>query len=139
MSETEWFQGRGVEEKHERAYIRRIVGWVLFSLFLLWAVYPKEATAQVAKKFELVGGAGTQDSLRIFEEPCANADVKKAMDKKKVPLKYRDKFKRSSLVWDGVEYDGCWIGIDGEVLNLDHKGDYLLPTIPLGSFKDKSV
>jgi hypothetical protein len=97
------------------------------------------AYGQSSRVFEWKGDNGSADSLRIFEEPCTEPAVTKALVAQ-VPAEYHGKFKRSVLVWAGVVYQSCWIETPRlEVLNLDEKGDFLQPSIPTSLFKDKSI
>ena len=92
---------------------------------------------QASRVAEWKGPQGTSDSLRIFSEPCSDAATLKEMVAR-IPPEYHAKFQKSVLYFEGQKYEGCWIDLGGEILNLDEKGDFLQP-IGLQHFKDKSI
>ena len=107
---------------------------VLAALFLLAYFIPANGQVQPSKIVTWPGG-----SLRIFEAPCTDPAVIKHIILQ-VPPEHHQKFKKSNLIWEGQSYSSCYIVTPNDhVVNLDDKGDFLMPPIPLTMFKDKSI
>lgn len=118
MVETEYFQGRSIDEKHERAYLRRIVGWVLVSLLVLWAVYPKEANADPVYRAQ-VG----EVTVTVYNDPCQVKEVTN------LPF-------RATWLEKGVLHEGCFSYAQHvESLMMYFSTDKTVAVIPVSIFK----
>lgn len=93
-----------------------------------------------APKFSWDNGKGSRDVLTLHEDACTNEKVL-AHIRERVPDKeFHDKFKRATLLWDGITYPSCWVEApSGRVYSVDEAGDFLLPGIPRRMFKESTI
>lgn len=104
-------------DKHEIAYLRRVIGFLLIAGFVLWAVYPKEVRAA-----EVLKNVDRQDrpmSLTLTQKPCKDS-VKQWFTKVNPAL--HDLMKAAILFYAGKNWDSCWVDIDGFVYSIDEEG-----------------
>lgn len=82
-------------------------------------------------------GDGKRMALRLYQTPCADAEVIKNLIPKVSP-EWLLKFKTERLTWDGKDWESCWLEVNGVVYSIDSEGAQLQP-IPKSLFVDEMV
>jgi hypothetical protein len=128
------------EEKAARLYGGLILSLLAIAVMvLLLALFAPAAKAQSkwSALFKAESAEGGAMSLRLFDEPCSDAAVIKALVGLVKP-EFLDKFRSARLHWQGKEYASCWLEYGGMVYAIDEEGAALQP-LPKSAFKDDGI
>ena len=132
---TEWFNG--LNTCHAKKDRERLRPWMaILAGACLAALVAAAKEAYGADAFKSKDEAGSPIVLRLFNEPCSPVVMKHVEEK---AAEYKDKFQRSTLLWQGKTWESCWVEIGGRVYSIDSAGDILQPPIPRPLFKEDTV
>ena len=131
------------ETRDEKAV--RLYGGLILSLLaiavlvVLLAVFAPRAHANTtwSAVFKAEGQDGRPMSIRIYDRPCVNASVIKALVVTVKP-EFLDKFRAAKLHWHGKDYEACWLEYGGMVYAIDEEGAPLQP-LPKSVFGEDGI
>lgn len=137
MQETNWFENKSVEEKHERDYLRRILMGSLLAVFFCWAVIYAVAS-HAAPELVAVDRNDRPMKLTLLTGPCPES-VRKWFDRIHPAL--HSGMRAAKLLYGGKVWDSCWIELQGHVFSIDEEGVPLQggQGIPRAMFRESTI